>query len=148
MTDDERAEQIRARHQRIPFDYPTIYPNGVCDGHEEYVAWPCDIAWLLAERDALLSKVARVEVQRDEARARAVMLRNIVDKTDEALQWLPYDDCLIRYDNNEPTTTARCNQQTPFNAYTEQQCSKPLGHEGAHVFTSLNGRTPLEVMPK
>ena len=36
--------------------------------------------------------------ERDEARTRAVMLCGIVEKVDEALGVLPYDDCLIDYD--------------------------------------------------
>jgi hypothetical protein len=43
----------------------------------------------------------------------------------------------------------RCEQETPFRAYTEPRCSHARGHEGPHLFQSLDPqRTALEVMPK
>jgi hypothetical protein len=50
----------------------------------------------------------------------------------------------------EPTSTPdRCEQETPFKAYTEPRCSHERGHEGPHLFQSLDPqRTALEVMPK
>lgn len=42
----------------------------------------------------------------------------------------------------------RCPQQTPFEALSEPTCTRPEGHVGAHLFTSYDGKTPLEMMPK
>jgi hypothetical protein len=107
-------------------------------------------------RDIIILKVAN---QRDEARALALDLQGKVARVEEnrveelSEAWdegkrasgtdNPYrlglcshgrtdpawcDDCLA-----DPTPAARCPQQTPFAALSEPTCTRPEGHEGAHL---------------
>ena len=77
------------------------------------------------------AKVARVNFLADEWRS-ADLVR--VSQIDGALA--------------DSTPVARCPQETPLEALSEPTCNRPEGHEGSHVFTSHDGKTPLEMMPK
>jgi hypothetical protein len=59
MADQERLEEIRARHQGVGTD-----DSPVCDGcqdlYEEPSAWPCDTALWIAEADRLAERVKAV----------------------------------------------------------------------------------------
>jgi hypothetical protein len=60
MADQERLEEIRARHQGVWTD-----DGPVCDGcqdlYEEPSAWPCDTVLWIAEADRLAERVQELE---------------------------------------------------------------------------------------
>lgn len=87
----------------------------------------------------LQGKVARVEAARTP---------HTVQWKDSGIWGYAYSPSEIDAALADPTPAARCPQQTPFEALSEPTCTRPEGHEGAHLFTSYDGKTPLEMMPK
>ena len=110
---------------------------------------PSEVVDLVRDLTALAldlqGKVARVEALALMFREHAAKKEPVYGPQKAHLPWVAakIDEALA-----DPTPAARCPQQTPFVALSEPTCTRPEGHEGAHLFTSYDGKTPLEMMPK
>jgi hypothetical protein len=111
-------------------------------------AWDLQSEPCLPYRLAALALNLQGKVARVEAAAQVAVMPN---REKEPGGWRRGEDSALRRvlaALADPTPTATCPKVTPFKAYTEETCSRPEGHAGGCLFTSHDGRTPLEVMPK